>query len=316
MGVLERNNRKRGMLLGEEGNSLVLLLAINAILFAFFNIIKAAYILGDLGTVDQYTSQVLNWWLVPGSVKQFASKPWTALTYMFTHEGKDLTGMFKLVSNMLWLWMFGYILQDVTGNRHIAPLYLYGGLAGALFFILSASALPSLVQGQASMLVMQGAGASVMAIAIACAILAPSYRIFPYLHGGIPVWVITLIFAGADFVLIASANTAVSLAHLAGGMAGMLYALRLKTGKDSGVWMHQLYHWFFNLFNPNKQKLAAVQEVRGEIFYQTGKRPAFQKKPLVTQQRIDDLLDKIHQQGFHQLSEEEKEYLRTASKEV
>ena len=35
---------------------------------------------------------------------------------------------------MLWLWTFGYILQEITGNKTLVPLYIYGGLAGALAY--------------------------------------------------------------------------------------------------------------------------------------------------------------------------------------
>jgi membrane associated rhomboid family serine protease len=37
------------------------------------------------------------------------------LSYMFTHEA-----VWHMISNMLWLWSFGFILQQLTGNRHLA----------------------------------------------------------------------------------------------------------------------------------------------------------------------------------------------------
>ena len=45
---------------------------------------------------------------------------------------------------MLWLWCFGYILQDLTGSKKIIPILIYGALGGAIAFILAYNLLPSL----------------------------------------------------------------------------------------------------------------------------------------------------------------------------
>ena len=52
-----------------------------------------------------------------------------------------------------------------------------------------------------------------------------------------------------------------------------------------------------------------------KIFYTTGNRPPYEKKSTITQQRVDELLDKISQKGYHFLTDEEKEFLKRASKE-
>jgi hypothetical protein len=54
--------------------------------------------------------------------------------------------------------------------------------------------------------------------------------------------------------------------------------------------------------------------VKEQLFYKSETRP-YKKTPNVTQQRIDDILDKINQKGYHYLTEEEKELLKRASKE-
>jgi hypothetical protein len=50
------------------------------------------------------------------------------------------------------------------------------------------------------------------------------------------------------------------------------------------------------------------------LFYKSNTRP-FTKTPNLTQQRIDEILDKIGQKGYHALSEEEKELLKRAGEE-
>jgi hypothetical protein len=41
----------------------------------------------------------------------------------------------------------------------------------------------------------------------------------------------------------------------------------------------------------------------------------FKKANIITQQRIDEILDKISQKGYHSLTEDEKEMLKRASQE-
>ncbi|MBU6307012.1 MAG: rhomboid family intramembrane serine protease, partial [Bacteroidetes bacterium] len=65
------------------------------------------------------------------------------------------------------------------------------------------------------------------------------------------------------------------------------------------------------LFNPEKpkQKKAGIKEIH---FYKATRKP-FDKKPRLTQERIDALLEKIHQKGMDSLTQEEKEFLERAS---
>ncbi|MEP7319853.1 MAG: DUF6576 domain-containing protein, partial [Panacibacter sp.] len=49
-------------------------------------------------------------------------------------------------------------------------------------------------------------------------------------------------------------------------------------------------------------------------FYKSNRKP-FEKIPRVTQQKLDELLDKINQEGYASLSAEEKEFLKKASQE-
>ena len=49
-------------------------------------------------------------------------------------------------------------------------------------------------------------------------------------------------------------------------------------------------------------------------FYRADKKP-FEKVSNVTQQKLDAILDKINQEGYELLTEEEKAFLKRASKE-
>jgi len=213
---------------------------------------------------------------------------------------------------MLWLWCFGYILQDLTGNNKLIPIYLYGGFVGGLVFVLINNLFPVLERSIASTEPMLGAGAAVMAIAVATTTLAPDYRLFPLINGGIPLWVLTLIFVAIDFATLASGNAGIGAGHLAGGTMGYLFIHQLRRGKDWGNWMIRLVNWLDDLFSPEKKHAKDKKENR--LFYRSNRKP-YEKTANVTQQKLDEILDKINQEGYQFLTDEEKAFLKKASNE-
>src|ERR1700749_2713344 len=138
MRVMEDNYRKK-MTLGQDGNALVQLIVINAVLFAILKFIYVIYKSIESATADYHFGNIAPYILLPASLDKLSSRPWTALTYMFADAS-----VFRFIGNMFWLWGFGYILQDLTGNRKLVPIYVYGGIAGAAFFVLSYTIFPKL----------------------------------------------------------------------------------------------------------------------------------------------------------------------------
>ena len=294
------------MLLGQDGNSLVLLLAVIAIVFCIFKFISVVYDMSDLSKTAYYTN-VLNWFRLPADLDKLSTRPWTLLTYIFIHDG-----VFHMLGNALWLWAFGYILQDLTGNSKLVPIFLYGGLAGGIFFLLSYNLIPKLTT-VAPLASLEGASAGVMAIVIATTTLAPGYRIFPMINGGIPIWILTIIFVIIDFAQIPVSNTGGHLAHLAGAAMGFLFIFQLRRGRDWSVWMTSLYDWISNLFNPDKKSWKKT--AKEDLYYNAKGTQPFKKIPNITQKRIDEILDKINQQGYRFLTDEEKEILKRAAED-
>ena len=301
MGESERyiDRRFKKITLGEDNNALVALVVINAIGLVTLGLIKVIYIFVDASGTD-FSSHILPWFVLPAKLLNLVKVPWTLMSYMFVH-----TSFIPAVTNMLWLWAFGSILQDMAGNKKIIPIYLYGGIAGALIFILSNYAIGPLRPFIDS-------SASIMAVAIATTTLAPDYRIFRMLNGGIPIWVLTILYVVIDFAGVGGNAPAYNLAHLAGGLAGFLFIVSLRRGYDAGAWMISSYNWFMNLCNPDK-KILTPQKTKEKLFYKTGNQKPFEKKAIITQQRVDEILDKINQKGFHLLSEEEKNILKRAA---
>lgn len=297
---------KRRITLGQDGNALVALITINIIFFVLLLTVQVVYNYFQADNV-LYNSQVVQYFEMPAHLVKLSERPWTVLTYMFTH-----TGVLHILSNMLWLWAFGFILQELTGNKKLIPIYLYGGLAGALVFILANYLIPQLkpFAGNAAIL---GSNASTMAIAVATTMLAPDFRFFRNLGGGIPIWILTVAYILIDFAGVASSGAAYSLSHLGGAAAGFLFIFLLRKGRDGSIWMNNLYDWFMNLFNPNKK--VRQENIREKVFYNAEGRSPYKKTSNVTQQRVDEILDKINQKGYHFLTDEEKNILKRAAEE-
>ncbi|MGZ8557700.1 MAG: rhomboid family intramembrane serine protease [Chitinophagaceae bacterium] len=308
MAYHERQYRKR-LSLAHANNALILLIAINLIIFIILAFLQAVFYLRFEGKTEAahfFDTKVLNYFTLPAEVNKIASRPWTILTYMFTH-----ISVWHLLGNMLWLWVFGYIFLDLTGNRKIVPLYVYGALAGALSFVLAYNFLPGLKQALSGAEIL-GASAGVMAIAVAVTTISPGYRIFPMLMGGIPIWILTGIYLIIDLASIPQSNTGGHIAHLAGALTGFLFIYSFRKGYDWSEWMNNFFDWVANLFNPDKPKKG--KNIKQELFYKSDKQP-YKKTPNITEQRVNDILDKISQKGYNNLTEEEKDILKRASQE-
>lgn len=304
MAVME--NSRRRILLGESNNALLNLIMINAVMFIILAFIRVAY--NITGSDDAaFSEHVMPWFSLPADLGKLATRPWTLLTFMISDEG-----FLNMFSNMLWLWAFGYILQDLTGNRKIIPIYIYGGLASAIVFIAVANLIPQF-HLQVSSLTMIGANTGIIAIAIATTLTAPNFRIFPMLNGGIPLWILTLLFIAISFTGLGTKAYVYHLSYVASATIAFLVVARLRKGKDWTNWMNDFYDWTLNLFNPDK--IQETKPIKKQFFYHTKGNPPYKKTPLITQQKVDEILDKILQQGYDFLSDEEKSILKRASEE-
>jgi membrane associated rhomboid family serine protease len=298
--------KKRRFTLGQPDNALMWLFVFNVVFYLVLQTIRVAISVNDHSDAVFY-SQVVNWFQLPADLVSLSKKPWTIVSFMFTD-----VELFRALSNMLWLSAFGSVLQNLTGNKKLIPVYIYGGLAGALFFITASYLIPSNRAIVNSMGIL-GANAPVMAIAVAATVIAPQYRFFRDIRGGIPIWILTVIYIAVDLAGVAAKPAAFPVAHIGGAVAGFLFVKMLKNNIDGSLWMNQLYSWFINLFNPNKK--PPVNSTKERVFYNIGTRNPYNKTSNVTEQRVDEILEKISQNGYDSLTKEEKNILKRASED-
>jgi membrane associated rhomboid family serine protease len=305
--VLREDRYRKRIGLGQDGNSLVMLVGIIAIVFCIFKFIWLVYNIADKD-LNAYFKNIFNWLVVPGEFGNLMSRPWTLLSFMFMHSD-----VWDALGNLLWLWAFGFIFQDITGNKKLIPVFIYGSIGAGIFFTLCYNLVPNLVP-MAPAVTLVGATAGIMAIAVAATSLAPDYRIFPMINGGIPLWILTVLYLVIDIALVAAQQKQPGhFAHLAGAGVGFLFVYQMRRGNDWSNWMNNFFDWITNLFNPDRQSWKKTAKT--DLHYNSRGTQPYKKIPNITQKRIDEILDKINQQGYRFLTEEEKDILKRAAED-
>jgi membrane associated rhomboid family serine protease len=93
-----------------NGSYLVRLIIINVAVFILLTLVAiAGYLLNNQGLAGSAVSL----FSVPASPGALLLRPWTLITYMFTH--KDI---WHILFNMLWLYWFGTIFLHYIGQRN------------------------------------------------------------------------------------------------------------------------------------------------------------------------------------------------------
>ncbi len=290
--------------LGQSGNQLIILLAICLIFYLCLAFMRAMWLYRfpeNLSTVYFYSDIYNQFSLAAGSGK-LLDRPWTIFTFMFIHDD-----VWQVFANMLWLGAFGFIIQENGGNKKIIPVFIYASIAAALILLIAYSIIPSLATQRATVYA-SGAAAGVMALAVAATLLYPRYKIFPLIAGGIPVWLITIVFA-ASAILTQLNNINTLLLLLGGALMGLFYVTLCQKGFDLSIGMNNLFDWFGNLFNPDRR--AKGNQIKDELFYKSDREP-FLKSPNATQERIDFILDEINKEGLDSLTAEDQTILKEA----
>lgn len=318
MGILtERSRPLLKFSLGDNHNMVVRLILINLVVFVGILFVKVVYMI--TGQPDSlFMSQTIPWAVLSANPSFLLTHPWTIITYMFVH-----VGFWHLVGSLIWLWWFGELLQGLAGYEHVVPVYIYGGLAGALFFVLAYWLVPELHQLQDTATSINiGAAPSVMALIICLTVFAPHYKVFPMLGGGIPIFVITIVYVGISLLGQQGGSPyGYMAAQIGGALAGGLFGLRMKEGYNPGRGLNRLLYRIGHLLEPDNPSRAQIRSLhphkkkRKKKGVSVKMEVPFKRIGPVSESRVDDILDKINQSGYHSLTAEEKDILLRASHE-
>ncbi len=232
---------------------------------------------------------------IPTDIKTFAHQPWSLFTYFF------LDGSFwGIVANLIWLWIFGTVIEDLRGPNRIVPIFIIGGIAGGAVMLLLCLLKPGEPQ------LFTGASTCVMAVAFAAVLFKPSYKFWALFGVGIPIWVFVMVFVALQLASIRLDN----IAHLFLLLGGLAIGLTYNNVLDS----------FFEKCTELLKRSGSILDNKNFILKkETQVRNRMNntvpfKKIQFSPSKIDEILDKINERGLSSLSKEERQLLDDYSK--
>lgn len=299
----------------QRGEVHIRLIFINVAVFLAFTLVQIVLMLFNISISDW-----LQWLEMPASLTQFLRQPWAIITYMFMHAG-----VMHLLFNMLWLYWFGQLFLYFFSARHLRGLYLWGGICGALLYLLAYSVFPFFTP-YADYSFMLGASAAVLAIVAAVAYREPDYRVNLIFLGSIPLKYFALVVIGLDLLFITADNAGGHVAHLGGALGGLLFAYMLSRGTDLTRYINKVLDLCSNpsviCLKSQKPKMKvnyggkSAENANAKVNPETERVQTADERnsqQADKQARINEIREKIKQSGYQGLTEEEKKELFNAS---
>jgi len=238
-----------------------------------------------------YYQYMWNKLCLPSSFAAWIRQPWSLLTWFFLDDS-----IMRIIGNMIWLWIFGTVIEDLKGSCRILPVFITGGVLGGLLMLLANALLPSI--GKMNLVpYYTSSTASVLAVAFAALRFKPQYRFWWFLGVGIPIWVFVIIFVAFQLASIQLGNMAYLFLLGGGVISGLLYTNVL----------HAYYEWFTRILKRSDDLLDNRNFIKSKPA--SGSRVVPFQRINFTPTRIDQILDKIHEKGIDSLSAEEKRLL-------
>ena len=274
----------------KENNALVKIILINVIIFIGASFIEVFLTLSGGGN---FFKLIINKLMLPASFTSFILQPWSLISYFFLH-----LNFTHILWNMLFLYWFGKIIQDNIGNNAVISLYVLGGIIGGLSYMALFNIIPY-YENRISESLMLGASAGVFSIVAGSATLLPNYTFYLLFLGPVRIKYIALFYILLSFLDVTGSNAGGEIAHLGGAFIGYLFIRQLQNGINMGEGIINI----INLFNRKENKKERKETIINE-----------EHKSDISQDEIDNILDKISESGYSSLSKKEKEKLFNASK--
>jgi len=138
-------------------------------------------------------------------------RPWTLVTHIFLH------GSFEhFFFNMLFFIFFGPLLERKIGSTKFLLIFFLSGIFAGIGWSLT-SAYPAL-----------GASGALMGIFATLAVLMPRMRVYFFFLIPMEIWMVVVLFALFDFIMLGSGDMIAHTAHLSGLLFGLVAGMWLK----------------------------------------------------------------------------------------
>ena len=284
------------------------LILVNVAVWLVLIVTQVLFNLVSFGRGGILFDDFLTWFEIGTSPWHLFTHPWTPLTYQFLH-----VSFWHILFNMLWLYSFGQFVQMTLGAHRIVPIYLIGGVAGFVAYFAAAHLLPSVFASTVSGYAL-GASASVMAIVVAAAVAAPTmpmsiFGVFSVELRYVAALALLFDILGAS----QGENTGGHVAHIGGALSGYFFVTQLREGRDWSVtineWLDKGKAFFADVFARLRNSAPASSPRANTPPNTVTQKDPFARPNAPSQARVDAILDKIRQQGYDNLTSEEREIL-------
>ena len=232
---------------------------------------------------------------------------WQLFTYMFMHGG-----LMHLVMNMLPLWMFGMELENSWGAKKFLLYYVICGVGAGLsnLFIgpLFSAAAPTV-----------GASGAIFGVLLAFGMLYPDRPVFMYFLVPIRARYFVMLYIVMElFALRGPEDGIAHFAHLGGAAVGFIYLMIDQKNLFGRQLWRRAQQRFTKPEYAEQHSAYPHEEVSDAKYYDVHRAndSTRQEENRINQQHIDEILDKISQNGYQSLTEEEKRILFEASKKL
>lgn len=282
----------------KNGGILSSLMLINIVIFLLINIYNLYLKLMNYALVENagFSKNTLTYWLsIPAQKESLLERPWTVITYMFTHQA-----FFHIFFNMFLLYVFGRLFLRFLSKYQLLKTYLFGGIAGAAFFVAAYNFFPAFT-GVKEYALALGASASVMAVVVTICAYIPNYEVRLLFIGSIKMKWIAIAYVLIDLISIDGSNPGGHIAHLGGASFAVFYVLYMKIRE--------------HFYNKMKTPFSGISfgKKKSKFKTQRGGRPIsdeeYNRRKAIKQAKIDAILEKISKEGYSNLSEKEKKLL-------
>lgn len=291
----------------KPNNTLVQLILVNTVVFLVLLVLNLTVWMANR---TEYYSLVTEQLAIPASLGKFLYKPWTLITYSFTHEKP-----FHILFNMLFLYWFGRLIDEYLGSRRLVGLYMLGAIAGGVSYILIYNLVP-LFRTELGYSTMLGASAAAYSVAVGAATLLPNYTFHLLFFGPVRIKYIVFFFIVLSMAQSTGPNAGGELAHLGGAAMGFLFIKLLQNGTDLGRPIYWVMEGWKGLFRP-KPPVKVSYRQRSSANAHTSSYSSMSSNTasvsMPDQDEIDAILDKISRSGYESLTREEKQKLFRAS---
>ena len=124
----------------------------------------------------------------------------------------------------------------------------------------------------------------------------------------VKLWVVAIFAVLLDLIYLPESNAGGHIAHLGGALFGYIAIRQLKNGRDITEGFSRFMDGIVNFFRP-KPKIRKVYSNTSRSDYN------YKQHKAQTQERVDEILDKINRSGYDSLSREERDFLFKVGKD-